>query len=516
MTTPRVLIVEPDSAFALTLAAVVRDAGWISAVAGSAAEAELEIATRRPGLVVIRVELPDLSGFSVCSRLRHDRTTAKLPVILYSSETDPASLSEHARTPWAASGYLSMPLDTAELTALASRLLTSAEPIELADDDPDLFEVAPPAGVDVPAPEPDTDGVDSGAPPVPPPIPSAVPPPVPRRARRDLLNEADRLFTDRVFQSVADRRDALLAEAERRRPPPRRDLLATPEGRLTLLREDLKWREAQLARLSEIWEIREREVASVDERIHAKDVDAQRARTEAEEAQRKLTEALRQLGEKDREHGASIEGLLSEKFKEEKELVEVVAGSERVVREQERELRSREERLALAAEAAAGLQAKIEAQDEEARGLRHRVAELEGTIEGLERSTQEGDERSAELAEQVEARDALLRGARREVERLQGDLSAARQALMLRESELRGEVARAHSDVEEVGGLLAQTTRERDEALARTLVLVADLAAARAEAAALGAELEVVRDRVEALSAEPTVLERLVPGPVTE
>jgi ParB family chromosome partitioning protein len=144
------------------------------------------------------------------------------------------------------------------------------------------------------------------------------------------------------------------------------------------------------------------------------------------------------------------------------------------------------------------------------------VAEREGKIEGLERAARESDERSAELAEQIEARDALLRGARREVERLQGDLSAARQALMLRESELRGEVTRARSDVEEVGGLLAQTTRERDEALARSLALEADLAAARAEAAALGAELEAARGRVEALSAEPTLLERIGPAPVPE
>jgi ParB family transcriptional regulator, chromosome partitioning protein len=527
MTMPRVLVVEPDSAFALSLAAVVRDQGWISAVAGSAAEAELEIASRRPSLVVMRAELPDLSGFSVCARLRHDRATARLPVILYSSETAPASLAEHARTPWAASAYLAMPLDTAALTVLARRLLTASEPTELADDDPDLLEMAPPTGADGPGPEagespegggplpPRTEarapGVESPAPPTPP-----SPPPVPRRARRELLTEADRLFADRVFQSVADRRDALVAEAERRRPPPRRDLLATPEGRVTLLREDLKWREAQLARLAEIWEIREREVASVDERIHAKDVDVQRARLEAEEAGRKLAEARRLLGERDREHGASIEGLLSEKFKEEKELIEVVAGSERRLHEQERELRGREERLALAAATAAGLEAKLETLAEEARGLRQQVAEREGQIEGLERAARESDERSAELAEQIEARDALLRGARREVERLQGDLSAARQALMLRESELRGELTRARSDLEELGGLLAQTTRERDEALARSLALEGDLAAARAEAAALGAELEATRKRVEALSAEPTVLERIGSSPVPE
>ncbi len=533
MTTPRVLIVEPDSAFALSLAAVVRDEGWTSAVAGSAAEAELEIGSRPPSLVLLRAELPDLSGFSVCARLRHDPATARLPVVLYSSETAPASLAEHARTPWAASGYLAMPLDTAALTVLARRLLAAPEPLELADDDPDLLEVAPPAG----DPGPDAGGLRERAggsppaghpgpveeegpgtitPPAPPSPGSSQPPPVPRRARRDQLTEADRLFADRVFQSVADRREALVAEAERRRPPPRRDLLATPEGRVTLLREDLKWREAQLARLAEIWEIREREVAGVDERIHAKDVDVQRARLEAEEATRKLEEARRLLSEKDREHGASIEGLLSEKFKEEKELIEVVAGSERRLHEQARELRGREEGLARAEAATAALQARLDGLAEEARALRQQLAEREGQIEGLERSARESDERSAELAEQIEARDALLRGARREVERLQGDLSAARQALMLRESELRGELTRARSDLEELGGLLAQTTRERDEGLARSQALEVDLAATRAEAAALGEELEATRGRVEALSAEPTVLERIGSNPVPE
>ncbi len=506
MTAPRVLIVEPDSAFALSLAAVVRDEGWTSAVAGSAAEAELEIAARRPGLVVMRAELPDLSGFSVCAQLRHDRSMERLPVILYSSDTASESLAEHARTPWAANGYLAMPLDTAALTSMARRLLAPPEPTELPDDDPDLLEVAPP-------PRPPTLPPPAIPPPGgPPPLRAAGPPPVPRRPRRELLTEEDRLFAGRVFQSIADRRDALIAETERRRPPPRRDLLATPEGRLTLLREDLKWREAQLARLAEIWEIREREVASVDERIHARDVEVRRARQEVEELQRKLADAARRLGDQDREHGASIEGLLSEKFKEEKELIEVVAGTERTLHELERELRTREERLAAAAEEAAGLGARIEALGEQGRGLRQEVAERDGRVEGLERSALERDERLAELTEEVEARDALLRGARREVDRLQGELSAARQALMLRETELRGEVDRARFDVEEVGGLLAQTTRERDEALARAVAAEVELAAARAEAGAIGAELEATRGMIEAEAAEPTILERIGPG----
>src|SRR6516225_3630316 len=130
----RVLIVEPDGAFALSLASLYREEGCTTAVAASAAEAELEIATRRPDLVVVRAELPDLSGFSLCARFRHDRATAQLPVVLYSSETPPESLAEHARTPWAANGYLAMPLDTAALRMLSARILAAAEPLESADD----------------------------------------------------------------------------------------------------------------------------------------------------------------------------------------------------------------------------------------------------------------------------------------------------------------------------------------------------------------------------------------------
>ena len=506
MTPKRILIVEPDAPFALSVASFFREEGHQTGVAVSAAEAELEIASRRPDLVVMRAELPDLSGFSLCAHLRHDQATTRLPVILYSSDTPPASLAEHARTPWAASAYLAMPLDTGALTTMARRLLALAEPVELADDA--ILE-------DLAAVEPPDQGAPAAAPaPTPPPAAAAGPQPplLPRRPRRDLLTEEDRLFVGRAFQSIADRREALAAEAERRRPPPRRDLLATPEGRLTALREDLRWREAQLARLAEVWEVREREVQSVDERVHARDVEVQRARLELDEARRGLDAARARLEEKDREHGASLEGLLLEKFKEEKELIEVVAGTERRLHEQARALRQRDDDVARLEEEARQAAGRIEALLEEGRAARGRAAAAEGQVEGLDRALREAAERIADLSEQVEARDELLRAARREVDRLQGDLSAARQALMLRETELQGEVSRARADADELASILAATTRDRDEARARVQVLGDDLAAARAEGEALGGELEVARGRIDALAAERTVLEPIAPA----
>ncbi|HSN14389.1 MAG TPA: response regulator, partial [Anaeromyxobacteraceae bacterium] len=148
MISTRVLIVEPDHPFGLSLASLFQDDGCATRVAGSAGEAEMEIATRRPDLVVLRAELPDLSGFSLCARLRHHASTARLPIILYSSETAPASLAEHARTPWAANGYLAMPLDTGVLRSLARRILSAEPEVESADDavieEAELLPQAPP------------------------------------------------------------------------------------------------------------------------------------------------------------------------------------------------------------------------------------------------------------------------------------------------------------------------------------------------------------------------------------
>jgi ParB family chromosome partitioning protein len=506
MSAKRILIVEPDAALALSVAGVFRDDGCLTSVASSAGQAELEIATRRPDLAVVRAELPDLSGFSLCAHLRHDRATAGLPVVIYSSDTPPASLAEHARTPWAANGYLAMPLDTAALAALTRRLLAVEEEVESADDA--VIEELPDAGQAPPAP---AVAEAPGPAPAEAPPPGTSPPPVRRRPRREALTEEDRLFADRVFQSIADRRDELLVEAERRRPPPRRDLLGSPEGRVQLLRAELRWREAQIARLAEVWEAREREVASVDERIHARDVELERHRQSALDLGSRLEEARSRLAEQDRAHGASIEGLLLEKFKEEKELIEVVAGAERRLHELARELRGREEAVARLEGQLAEQTARAEAEAASGREARQQISALEGRLEGVEGALRAAEEKGAELQEAVTARDELLRTAGREVERVQGELSAARQALMLRESELRGEVARARSDADELAGLLAQATRERDDAAARAAGAGVDLSAARAEAGALAEALEVERRRVERLSADVTVAEPL-PG----
>ena len=252
----RVLIVEPDNAFALSLASLFRDDGHATWVAASAADAVREVDARSPDLLVIRAELPDQSGFSLCARVRKDRRTTRIPIILFSSESSQEALTEHARTPAAANGYLGMPLDTAALTELAHQLLIMVEPFEV--DETDVVEIdedaeaLPPVefriGQQERVPAPSGSEVDlamEGAL-----SPDAMlttpaePPPVPHRVLDGSLSDEDRIFLDRAFRSLSEQKAELVAESHRRRPPPRRDLLTTPEGRAQLLREDLRWREA--------------------------------------------------------------------------------------------------------------------------------------------------------------------------------------------------------------------------------------------------------------------------------
>jgi ParB family chromosome partitioning protein len=486
MNPSRILIVEPDHSFGLSLASLFQDDGLTTRVARSAGEAELEIAVRRPDLVVLRAELPDLSGFSLCARLRHDRATARIPVILYSSDTAPGALAEHASTPWAANGYLAMPLDTSALRSLSKRILSANDVVESADDA--VIEEAEPAASPFPGPKPPT------LPAFPAASPSAhTPPPMRKRAVRNALTQEDRLLVDRIFGSIAERRDALLAEANVRRPPPRRDLLQTADGRLQLLREDIKSREAQIAQLAELWEVREREVEYAGEWLHEKDVELQGLKGKVEDLQGRLAEAREVLVQKEREHGASVDGLLLEKVTQEKQLIESVASAERRLHEAERNhgavKRSLEEAVEALEATRRSLEERLGSVEAELAAERARAVTLDGELaaerEGAEAASADANRRAEELSADVAERDRLLAAARRENERLQGELTSARHEQMVLQSEVHAAGDRAAAREQELAELLAIAQKERDEARAAAAPPVADASAAAPGAGAV-------------------------------
>jgi PAS domain S-box-containing protein len=123
---PRVLVVDDSRDFRRLLAAVLHRAGLHVLEAGSGEEA-LRLARVRPDLVLLDVELPDLSGIEVCRRLRGDPATAAVPVVMLSSGL---SLDDEDRARGfdvGADGYLKKPVGATELIATVQALLERRE-----------------------------------------------------------------------------------------------------------------------------------------------------------------------------------------------------------------------------------------------------------------------------------------------------------------------------------------------------------------------------------------------------
>ena len=118
----RALHVDDDAGVRSAVARVLQRAGFsvVSAVDGAAG---LEAARRRrPDVVVLDVDLPDLSGFEVCQRLRADPRTRRVPVVHLSA----ARTSVENRVEGLDSGadaYLVHPVVPTELVATVRAVL---------------------------------------------------------------------------------------------------------------------------------------------------------------------------------------------------------------------------------------------------------------------------------------------------------------------------------------------------------------------------------------------------------
>ncbi|HEX7706631.1 MAG TPA: HAMP domain-containing protein, partial [Thermoanaerobaculia bacterium] len=85
-----VLIVEDDLSFAQILLDMAREKGF-KAIVATRGETALNLAARyRPDAVTLDIALPDMEGWTVLDRLKHDRVTRHIPVHIISGEEETA------------------------------------------------------------------------------------------------------------------------------------------------------------------------------------------------------------------------------------------------------------------------------------------------------------------------------------------------------------------------------------------------------------------------------------------
>ncbi|MGB8933081.1 MAG: response regulator, partial [Anaeromyxobacteraceae bacterium] len=115
---------EPDEGFAAEIRGAFDPAGFSVQVVGTGEEALERVRVGPLSLIVLGAELPDMSGFSVCNRLK--RSMPQLPLVLYTSEATDQAIEAHSATRTKADGYLRRPFELAELMGHATSLLANA------------------------------------------------------------------------------------------------------------------------------------------------------------------------------------------------------------------------------------------------------------------------------------------------------------------------------------------------------------------------------------------------------
>ena len=116
-----IVVVDDNPATRYTTSRVLRKEGFEVLEAATGADA-LELAERRPDLIVLDVELPDMDGFEVCRQLRRRRATARTPVLhvsaVYMRDRDKVEGVDSG-----ADGYMTHPVDPPVLVATVNAFL---------------------------------------------------------------------------------------------------------------------------------------------------------------------------------------------------------------------------------------------------------------------------------------------------------------------------------------------------------------------------------------------------------
>jgi CheY-like chemotaxis protein len=329
---PHVLLVEPDLALADEVRRAFGPAGFDVTALSAGEEAVQRCRDVVPDLILLSAELPDMSGFSVCNRLK--RALANVPLILLTREATDAAIEAHRATRTRADDYVRKPVDLADLLGRAATLLQDAG--SPAAGDPEAETVAPrapgqpPPSASALASPPSrppalfpsgravkTAPPNDGPPPVlqradssavaklglaaamaaaaaPPPATSAPPRPPPTPVAAAKGSGAP---LARVKVSAPPRPETAdpFADPPRDPAPPK----GTPEEKLEFFRDRLRARDQFVARAREAWVALKAETAQVRGDADVLRSELETARDHAEELERRAGEASQDAAARD-------------------------------------------------------------------------------------------------------------------------------------------------------------------------------------------------------------------------
>jgi DNA-binding response OmpR family regulator len=135
-----VLLIESDPKFAREMSAALESRGFGVRTSSDGKEGVELARALRPDCVVLCVELPGLSGYSWCNRLKKDDVLKAIPLVITSSEATPETFEQHRKLKTRAEDYLIKPFQPATLVERVGALV--GMPDAPAADDEELITLA--------------------------------------------------------------------------------------------------------------------------------------------------------------------------------------------------------------------------------------------------------------------------------------------------------------------------------------------------------------------------------------
>jgi PAS domain S-box-containing protein len=120
-----ILVVDDEDASRYTVSRYLRSAGFEVLEAKNGTEA-LELANRRPALIILDIGLPDMTGFEVCRQVKANPFTTSVPV-LHTSASFISGQNKAAGLDGGADAYLTSPVAPEELVATVRSLIRMRE-----------------------------------------------------------------------------------------------------------------------------------------------------------------------------------------------------------------------------------------------------------------------------------------------------------------------------------------------------------------------------------------------------
>jgi CheY-like chemotaxis protein len=541
-----VLLVEPDAGFADEIRGAFEPAGFSVQVVGSGEEAVERVRVSPLSLVVLGAELPDMSGFSVCNRLK--RALPQVPLILYTSEATDQAIAAHRATRTKADEYLRRPFDLADLLGHAANLLAKSDAPSLSP--PPIAPPAPPGPPRRPptGSQPAQGGegppvlqrADSGSvarmglaaamaaaapqpparPSAPPPIPGGAqggPPPMPPPLPPGGAPRAAQALGRVKIQIPKGDPSEVLNEWPRDPAPPK----GSPEEKLEFFRDRLRARDTFLAKVRDALGAAKAQSAAMMAEIDGLTEELQQARDRLAALEGQLGEAGLAGQRKDARVG-ELEAQLAQSESTRQSLSEVL---NETMQQQEAAEANWAQRIAQSEEQRARLEAQL---SEDGESHARAVAALEGDrADDRARFEAERAEAAAEkeaLEAQVQAmtgeRDEAIAQGKELQALLESEQSQAAEAKIAADEharELQGRIdeasARAQTaaaELAEAGGKIEELQAEIARADEARQALESDLGAAGEETKATAEQLAAVEQALQAKQAEHDAAEHRI------